>query len=266
MGTLRMGTLRVVRRVTISPWLRPGVGAPAERHPINQSRTRGSTASDAARETAPARRGLIILIGAFLIAGALRQSVGANEEEDAKLDNSSEVIAYLERGRAVKDSLLRDGSDSPLRPVDRANFEGLGYFPVDLKFRMVGDLHRYGRQRRVLVPTTGDTLVYMDRFGRLLLQLEGNEFWLEVYANPSAGDLSVFFTDSTNGHQTYGGGRYAPVHELGAGVYLIDFNEAYNPYCAYNTDYICPLPPAHNRLSAAVTAGEKSYGPDLAPH
>ena len=103
-----------------------------------------------------------------------------------------------------------------------------------------------------------------EAFGRLLLQLEGNEFWLEIYADPGTGDLSVFFTDRTNGHQTYGGGRYAPVHALGLGMYLIDFNEAYNPYCAYNSDYVCPLPPPQNRLSSAVTAGEKSYGPDLA--
>ena len=210
----------------------------------------------------PARRGR--MLWACLLAAALSQGVRASEGDHSQLDDSAGVTAYLERGRAAKDSLLRYGPGSPLKPGARADFGGLSYFPVDLQFRMTGELHRYGRPRRVLVPTTSDTLVYMDRFGRLLLQLEEDEFWLEVYADPGTSDLSVFFTDRTNGHQTYGGGRYAPVHELGLGMYLIDFNEAYNPYCAYNSDYVCPLPPPQNRLSSAVTAGEKSYGPDLA--
>ena len=205
------------------------------------------------------------MLGASLLAVALSQGVRAGEGENAQID-SAVVVARLELGRTAKDSLLHYGSDSPLKPVDRAYFGGLSYFPVDLRFRMTGELHRYGRQRRVLVPASSDTLLYTDRFGRLMLELEGNEFWLEVYSTPGTGDLSVFFTDRTNGQQTYGGGRYVPVRELGDGMYLIDFNEAYNPYCAYNSDYVCPLPPRQNHMSIGVTAGEKNYGPDLADH
>ena len=78
------------------------------------------------------------------------------------------------------------------------------------------------------------------------------------------GELEVFFKDVTNGAQTYEGGRYVPVLELGNGRYLIDFNMSYNPYCAYNSTYICPLPPPQNRLPISIPAGEKAYGPDLA--
>ena len=175
-----------------------------------------------------------------------------------------ELTWEIERVRAAKDSLFREGEGSPLTATDRGDFEGLSFYPIDLQFRLVGDMHRYGRQRRVLIPTTADTLVPMVRFGRLVLRFGGNPFWLEVYGNPGTLDLSVFFTDATNGSTTYAGGRYAPVRDLGNGSYLIDFNESYYPYCAYNPAYICPLPPPQNRLTFAVAAGEKVYGPDLA--
>ena len=74
----------------------------------------------------------------------------------------------------------------------------------------------------------------------------------------------MYFTDATNGDLTYGAGRYASVNVSEEGSYVLDFNGSYNPYCAYNEDYICPLPPEHNRLPFAVTAGELDAGPDLA--
>ena len=186
------------------------------------------------------------------------------EQESLVVREAVELAGEIERVRAAKDSLFRDGEGSPLTAADRDDFDGLSYFPVDLQLRMVGDMHRYGRQRRVLIPTTADTLVPMVRFGRLVLRFGGNPFWLEVYGNPETRDLSVFFTDATNGSTTYAGGRYAPVRDLGSGSYLIDFNESYNPYCAYNPAYICPLPPPQNRLIFGVAAGEMAYGPDLA--
>jgi hypothetical protein len=89
---------------------------------------------------------------------------------------------------------------------------------------------------------------------------------LEVHRNLEAGEISIFFTDATNGEKTYRGGRYVPLTELGDGLYLINFNRAYNPYCAYNPSYICPMPPAQNSLPFAVLSGERSYGPDVAEH
>ena len=248
----------------------------AVRSSINPLTRKASTARAARRSTAaePYRTGRSVAAWLAIAAGLALcfSSRPAATEVDVSQDGvvvreTAELAGEIERVRAAKDSMFREGEGSPLTAADRGDFDGLSYYPVDLQFRLVGDMHRYGRQRRVLIPTTADTLVPMVRFGRLVLQFAGNPFWLEVYGNPETRDLSVFFTDATNGSTTYAGGRYAPVRDLGSGSYLIDFNESYSPYCAYNTAYICPLPPPQNRLTFAVAAGERVYGPDLAdPH
>ena len=97
-----------------------------------------------------------------------------------------------------------------------------------------------------------------------LFEHGGRSYRLEVYGSDQDPGLSVFFTDETNGVQTYGAGRYVPVAADEAGTWVLDFNRAYNPFCAYNPEYICPLPPEHNRLPFAVRAGERNPGPDLA--
>ncbi|MFH1567170.1 MAG: DUF1684 domain-containing protein [Gemmatimonadota bacterium] len=173
-------------------------------------------------------------------------------------------VLRIEQARASKDSLLKYGSDSPLPAPERAGFGGLAYYPFDPRYRLAGDLQIYGRQRLIEIPATGGATTTVERFGRFVATFEGMTFSLEVYRSPEVDQLSVYFTDQTNGSQTYGGGRYAPVRALGEGRYLVDFNEAYNPYCAYNHDYVCPLPPPQNRLSFAVRAGEMAYGPHLA--
>lgn len=167
--------------------------------------------------------------------------------------------------RALKDSLLRHDPNSPLPVQVRASFTGLSYFAPDPHFRLIGELSLYGRRQQISVPTTNQgQALPMERFGRLQVHCQGKAFWLEVYRSLENGDLEVFFRDATNSVQTYGGGRYVPVVGLGNGQYLIDFNMSYNPYCAYNSTYVCPLPPPQNRLPIPIPAGEQVYGADLA--
>ncbi len=176
----------------------------------------------------------------------------------------ADIVVRIEQSRAAKDSLLRHDPNSPIPPELRAAFKGLNSYPVDPKFHLIGDLHLYGRRRQIQVPTTDTTFVPMERFGRFVAQLEGNPFWLEVYRSLEDHSLLVLFTDETNGQETYSGGRYVHLANLEKEGYLLDFNASYNPYCAYNLDYVCPLPPAQNRLSLPIRAGEKAYGADLA--
>jgi uncharacterized protein (DUF1684 family) len=184
--------------------------------------------------------------------------------KDAASSGDSLSGPYL-RARALKDSLLRSDPDSPLPAPLRAAFAGLAYFAPDPHYRLVGDLSAYGRRQQIWVPTTNNgPPLPLEKFGRLQAQFQGKVFWLEVYRSPESGQLEVFFKDSTNGLQTYGGGRYVPLAELGGGQYLLDFNMSYNPYCAYNATYVCPLPPPQNQLVIPIMAGEKAYGPDLA--
>ena len=150
-------------------------------------------------------------------------------------------------------------------PEHRKQFPGLDYYPVDLSHRLQGELHIYGRQRQVDVPNTdGTTTTPLERYGRFVSALDGKDFWLEVYRGLQGGDLTVYFTDETNGITTYGAGRYAAVSRPHGDTYILDFNGAYSPYCAYNEDYVCPLPPAQNHLAFEVNAGELDAGPDVA--
>jgi len=174
------------------------------------------------------------------------------------------IIAQIEQGRATKDSLLRLSPDSPLPADHRPEFQSLNYFPIDLTYRLTGALHAYGRRRQIQIPTSDGKSMPMERFGRILAQWEGKPFSLEVYRSLEDSSLEVFFKDATNGELTYGGGRYAHLQFLEKGLYIIDFNGSYNPYCAYNPDFICPLPPSQNHLPFAVRAGEKNYGSYLA--
>ena len=174
----------------------------------------------------------------------------------------AETTFYYERlrhVRAVKDSLLRE-EGSPIPEKERESFAGLSYFPPQDSFLIEGDLHLYGRQRRLLSTTNTDSLLPVVRYGRFASEFAGEQFWLEIYRTEASNELVVFFTDPTNGKSTYGGGRYVPVHCGEGGGCVIDFNESHNPYCAYDEEaYICPMPPPQNRLPFPVTAGEKAY-------
>ncbi len=172
--------------------------------------------------------------------------------------------ADVEASRSRKDSLFRQDEESPLRSKDIPSFSGLRYFPSDFTWRVEGQFHRYGRTRQVPLPDTGGTTIAVERFGRFVFQHDGKPFWLEVFRSLQGGALTVYFTDETNGSQTYGAGRYAAVSQADDSTYMLDFNGAYNPYCAYNEDYICPLPPKQNHLPFEVAAGETNPGPELA--
>lgn len=179
-------------------------------------------------------------------------------------DNALTHLDLIRETRAFKDSVLRHDRDSPLLSEDLLTFSGLTYYPIDLRYRIVGEMHLYARQRQVEVPDTGGTTITMERFGRLYFTWAEKEYWLEVYRSFESGQLEAFFRDGSNASTTYSGGRYVAVDPLKDGVYLIDFNMAYNPYCDYNPAYICPMPPAQNTLPFSVEAGELTYGTDLA--
>ena len=177
-------------------------------------------------------------------------------------ENQADTAAYFDRlrhVRAAKDSLLREDG-SPIPEGERASFAGLSYFPPEPGFLIEGDLHLYGRSRRILSATNTDSLLPVMRYGRFASDFAGEAFWLEIYLTEATNELAVFFTDPTNGESTYGGGRYVPVHCGEGGRCVIDFNESYNPYCAYDDRaYICPMPPPQNSLPFPVTAGERAY-------
>ncbi|MBX3139408.1 MAG: DUF1684 domain-containing protein [Trueperaceae bacterium] len=171
-----------------------------------------------------------------------------------------EALTAVERWRAEKDAFLRDHPRSPLR--GDAGFDGLAYYPYDPAASVVATLERARSPERVrLATSSGDERAYLE-FGRARFVLAGTDVTLTLFASvdePDGPRLFLPFADATSGGETYGAGRYLDL-SLAAdaqGEIVLDFNYAYHPYCAYAEGYSCALPPAGNRLSVAVRAGER---------
>ncbi|MCS6800557.1 MAG: DUF1684 domain-containing protein [Chloroflexota bacterium] len=166
----------------------------------------------------------------------------------------------LEALRAERDRLFRYDPGSPLRPEQRERFAGLRYYPVDPSAVLTVHVEEFADHPAVpLVTNAGQVMEYL-RWGEVRFVWQGVACRLTVYrADPDDPTLFVPFADTTNGSETYGGGRYLELLDRGDGSYLLDFNRAYNPYCAYNDEWSCPLPPAENRLPVAIRAGEKRF-------
>ena len=162
----------------------------------------------------------------------------------------------VEELRRQKDHFFGGPHDSPLTVEQRKAFTGLKYFDPDpaLRFEVTLD----GPAGKVEeVEMSDGTTDHLQRAGTVRFTVDGIEATLLAYNQGD--DLFIPFRDATSGKDTYGAGRYLEAEPLGAGRYLLDFNRAYNPYCAYNDDWRCPLPPAENWLKVAIRAGERTF-------
>ena len=159
---------------------------------------------------------------------------------------------------------LSTPADSPLPPQERTRFHGLSYFPVDRSMRFSVRLHRYPAPISVRLGTNTGEIRSGLRYGYFEFQVVGQIYRLQVYRledAPEDGGAQLFvpFRDSTSGQETYAAGRYLELKENTTGVYDLDFNRAYNPFCAYNSRYSCPVPPPENTLKVPIRAGERKF-------
>lgn len=140
-------------------------------------------------------------------------------------------------------------------------YKGIEYFPVDLSYRYELPLARAPRPEKMVLMSTRGNQRDAERVGRLDFLVDQTPCGLEVsrLLEPGSGEenLSVFFTDATSGKETYKLGRYVDVRKLPNGKYLLDFNTAYNPACAFSDYYSCPVPPKTNALAVSIRAGER---------
>jgi uncharacterized protein (DUF1684 family) len=163
----------------------------------------------------------------------------------------------LDQFRHHKDDFFRTDPNSPLNPEQRRNFSGLNYFPENPDLDLIVEVERFGKGDVVQIQTnTGDVQTY-ERYGRFRFTVDDDEAALTIYHNEFGFFLP--FTDSLSGEETYGAGRYLEPEELPDGRFQVDFNMAYNPYCAYNFNWSCPLTPFENRLKVPIQAGEKLF-------
>jgi uncharacterized protein (DUF1684 family) len=167
----------------------------------------------------------------------------------------------IQTWRTNKDTMFRTDRESPLLPPDRAAFAGLPYYGIDAAYRVPALLRREETAKPVIIQlqTSAGDLDSMQRVGSLGFTLNGTAFTLTAFGKvgESVDRLFVPFGDSTNGTETYKGGRYLDLTRTPTGLYDLDFNRAYHPFCVYNINFVCPVPPPENRLAVAIRAGER---------
>lgn len=161
--------------------------------------------------------------------------------------------------RREKDDYFRTSRHSPLSAEQKATFQGLRYFPASEQWVFDVPLELYASPKKVLLTTnTGDVQEYLN-VGQVCFSVNGEEVILRVYQSTPGDDYFIPFVDATAPHETYGAGRYLEPDIIREGWLRLDFNQAYNPYCAYNDLWSCPIPPVENRLKIRIEAGEMNF-------
>ena len=205
---------------------------------------------------------IVLALAACAVAGCARRDeppggpVAPAKPEAAPAATVSMWRSQFETHRDSWNRLMVQEGDSPLPPEKQATFTGIRFYPFAPEWRFVGDLERIVPAKVVAVPDTkGNTQSYLE-YGRFSFEHEGRVGTLVVH-RPAEHPEQYFiaFTDSSSGGDTYGGGRYVHLDSLDTHRFVLDFNKAYNPYCAWDASWICPLPPPENALPFAVRAG-----------
>ena len=175
-------------------------------------------------------------------------------------ESSSDYVEQLNEARLKKNKWLRSDLESPIE--NQASFEGLKYFSPDTNYRVLAKSEILSFPKNVsMITSNGSERVYKE-IAKLYFEIDKKKCELTAYQlSDSKPQIFIPFIDHTSAKETYGSGRYLPISPdftPGKNI-LLDFNNCYNPYCAYNKDFSCPVPPENNRLLVSIKAGEKSF-------
>ena len=168
-------------------------------------------------------------------------------------------MTELDDSRRGKDQFFEQHPHSPLTAEQKRGFNGLKYFPEDRGLQLRLPLNTNVPHDTFDMDTsTGDKQRYR-REGSIRFKVDGQNAVLYLYSSEGQHELFLPFRDATSGKESYGGGRYLEATLSDDGTVLVDFNYAYNPYCAYNESWSCPIPPIENWLSVPIRAGEMAW-------
>ena len=173
-------------------------------------------------------------------------------------------INSIEKFRQEKNEEMKNDPSSPFNQDNNAHFKPLKYFDVNPDFVFKSKLYRYGTNDTVIIFGTKGEKRKIIRFGYVLINYKNKQYKLNVYKGTSTNGsvyYTIWFTDKTTGNETYGVGRYLDfdLNPDTSYVYTIDFNLAYNPYCAYSAKYSCAIPSKEDHINLAIKAGEKNF-------
>ena len=202
------------------------------------------------------RSGFVPVLVTVLIGISIAAACSPTPPED--------YTAKIAAERARKDEMFRSGGeDSPVLKKDIDTFVPLSYFAIDESYAVPAQLTPAANRITAQMPTSTGKLRDMSRIGTLEFTLKGQTLKLAAFLEEGSRRLFVPFSDLTSGTETYQAGRYMNLDPTPTGIYIVDFNIAYHPYCYYNSEYDCPLPPAENRLKLPIRAGERLRKADL---
>lgn len=204
----------------------------------------------------------IYKVGIILLASLLICCNDDDETDDTDFISEFNAEKIIEL-RREKDKMFHTDEDSSITATERSSFKSLSYFPPDEKYFLPAAFEPFDNPDTVLIRTNSvSDNRKMLKYGKFTFIISDSSYNLFAYKSLDAGEHNLFvpFSDATNGSKTYEAGRYLDVEEEpDANEYILDFNLAYNPYCAYSDKYTCPRTPAENRLPIAILAGEKKY-------
>lgn len=178
--------------------------------------------------------------------------------------NKTEYYNRILLDRKNKDKFFKNHPQSPIPIKDKNQFEGLDYYEPDVNYRFILELKELKEKKSIKVSDTGGNVRDMLIWGEFHFKIGNKECSLQAYKSEEGEErLFVPFKDKTNVKETYGAGKYLDLiygeDQTKDGKWILDFNKATNPWCAYSHNYVCPLIPFENILQVEIKAGEKSY-------
>lgn len=177
-------------------------------------------------------------------------------------DDPEVYIENIEKEREKQFKFLRFNPESPLDTEQKNELGTLNFYPIDPSFKVRARLVPAEDRKVITLPMTDGSEEKYIKHSYAEFDLKGapqNLLLLQSINEIDKRNFFLAFADSTSGLDTYGGGRYLNLRQDGKNSVTIDFNLAYNPYCAYNPDFACPLPPKENLMEIGIVAGEKDY-------